>query len=117
MRIASFLIFSSLFISASYAQDAPPSARYINPMDIPVDLSGNFMEPRSNHFHSGLDMRTQGQEGIPVKAIADGWVSRIKISPWGYGKAIYIDHGDGHTSVYGHLQRLKGPVADACLDA
>ncbi len=86
-------------------------------MDIPLELSGNFMEPRNNHFHSGLDMRTQGREGIPVKAVASGWVSRIKISPWGYGKAVYIDHGDGHTSVYGHLQQLKGGAYDACLSA
>lgn len=82
-----------------------------------MELSGNFMEPRSNHFHSGLDIRTQGREGIPVRAVADGWVSRIKISPWGYGKAVYIDHGNGHTSVYGHLSELKGAVAEACLDA
>ncbi|MEO8589359.1 MAG: M23 family metallopeptidase, partial [Flavobacteriales bacterium] len=86
-------------------------------MDIPLSLSGNFMEPRNDHFHSGLDMRTEGREGIPVRAVADGWVSRIKISPWGYGKAVYIDHPDGHTSVYGHLQQLKGAVAEACLEA
>ncbi len=86
-------------------------------MDHAIELSGNFMEPRGDHFHSGLDIRTQGKEGLPVKAVADGWISRIKISPWGYGKAVYIDHPDGHTSVYGHLQTLKGPVAKACLDA
>lgn len=86
-------------------------------MDIPVALSGNFMEPRNNHFHSGLDMRTGGVEGVPVRAVADGWVSRIKISPWGYGKAVYIEHKDGHTSVYGHLSELKGAVAVACSDA
>jgi hypothetical protein len=86
-------------------------------MDHPIELSGNFMEPRNDHFHSGIDIRTEGQEGLPVKAVADGWVSRVKISPWGYGKAVYIDHPDGHTSVYGHLQQLKGPVAKACLDA
>lgn len=101
----------------SSAQEAKQYPRFITPMDIPVSLSGNFMEPRDNHFHSGLDIRTQGQEGIPVRSVADGWVSRIKISPWGYGKAVYIDHPDGHTSVYGHLQQLKGTVGGACLDA
>ncbi len=111
------LIFIGFIPSFHYAQDSASVRRFINPMDIPLDLSGNFMEPRSNHFHSGLDMRTQGREGVPVKAIADGWVSRIKISPWGYGKAVYIDHGDGHTSVYGHLQQLIGPVYEACLAA
>ncbi|MBL7938078.1 MAG: M23 family metallopeptidase [Flavobacteriales bacterium] len=111
------LLASVLIASASSAQEGPAKSLFINPMDIPLDLSGNFMEPRGDHFHSGLDMRTQGKEGIPVRAVADGWVSRIKISPWGYGKAVYIDHPDGHTSVYGHLQQLKGPVAEACLDA
>lgn len=85
-------------------------------MDIPLELAGNFMEPRAGHFHSGLDIRTGGREGIPVKAVADGWVSRIKLSPWGYGKAVYIDHPNGYTSVYGHLQTLNGPMAEAALD-
>lgn len=109
------LIVSVLFGTSIVAQSGP--IRYIPPMDHPIELSGNFMEPRNDHFHSGLDIRTQGREGLPVKAVADGWVSRIKISPWGYGKAVYIDHPDGHTSVYGHLQVLQGPVAKACLDA
>lgn len=111
------LLLSALATLTSSAQEKPVQPMFIKPMDIPLDLSGNFMEPRGDHFHSGLDMRTQGKEGIPVRAVADGWVSRIKISPWGYGKAVYIDHPDGHTSVYGHLQQLKGPVAEACLDA
>jgi murein DD-endopeptidase MepM/ murein hydrolase activator NlpD len=115
-RRAAPLLALGLWAGALHAQESAPP-RYINPMDIPLELSGNFMEPRSNHFHSGLDMRTQGREGIPVKAVADGWVSRIKISPWGYGKAVYIDHGNGHTSVYGHLSALVGNVAEACLDA
>ncbi len=114
IRASLLLISSALYWSSTSAQ-AP--VRFISPVDIPVDLSGNFMEPRGDHFHSGLDIRTQGKEGVPVKAVADGWVSRIKISPWGYGKAVYIDHPDGHTSVYGHLQVLKGNVAKACLDA
>ncbi|MBP7407669.1 MAG: M23 family metallopeptidase [Flavobacteriales bacterium] len=111
----STLIFSVLIVSANCAQEARSTSGFIAPMDIPLELAGNFMEPRSDHFHSGLDLRTQGREGIPVKSVADGWVSRIKISPWGYGKAVYIDHPDGHTSVYGHLQVLQGPLADACL--
>lgn len=106
-----------LCASTSSAQTGDVQPVYIPPMDIPMILSGNFMELRSNHFHSGLDFKTQGREGIPVKAVADGWVSRIKISPWGYGKAVYIDHPTGHTSVYGHLSALQGTVAEACLDA
>ena len=115
-RTVFVLTFSALFFSTLVGQNGK-AQHYILPMDLPLDLSGNFMEPRSNHFHSGIDIRTGGQEGVPVKAVADGWVSRIKISPWGYGKAVYIDHGNGHTSVYGHLKELLGPVAEACLKA
>ncbi|MCC6839334.1 MAG: M23 family metallopeptidase [Flavobacteriales bacterium] len=86
------------------------------PMDLPVEVSGNFMELRSNHFHSGIDLKTNGRTGLPVKATAAGWVSRIKISPWGYGKAVYISHPNGYTTVYGHLDRLHGKLASTLLD-
>ncbi len=111
------LIISSLFASQLSAQEVPGKFNFIHPMDIPLELSGNFMEPRNDHFHSGLDMRTESREGIPVKAVADGWISRIKISPFGYGKAVYIDHANGLTSVYGHLKELQGATGEACLDA
>ena len=74
------------------------------------------MELRTGHFHSGLDMRTEGREGLDVKAADDGWVSRVKVSPWGYGKALYIDHPNGHTTVYGHLRNYTGAIAEAVLD-
>ena len=77
---------------------------------IPLDLSGSFGELRSNHFHSGLDFKTKGIEGLPVYAVGDGYVSRIKISVFGYGKAIYITHPNGYTSVYGHLQKANGAI-------
>lgn len=116
-KVINTLIISVLIPFNSWAQKPSPAPRYIYPMDIPLQLSGNFMEPRNDHFHSGLDMRTEGREGIPVKAVADGYVSRIKIGPWGYGKAVYIQHPDGYTSVYGHLQRLEGKVGERCLTA
>ncbi len=101
------MIFCALCISTlSVAQS--PRTGFLPPLDIPLELSGNFMELRSDHFHSGLDFKTLGREGLNVKAVGDGWVSRIKISPWGYGKAVYIDHPNGTTSVYGHLKELKG---------
>ncbi|MEZ4739717.1 MAG: M23 family metallopeptidase [Flavobacteriales bacterium] len=81
-----------------------------------MDLSGNFMEPGATTSIPDWTCGPRARRD-PVRSVADGWVSRIKISPWGYGKAVYIDHPDGHTSVYGHLQQLKGPVAKACLDA
>ncbi len=84
---------------------------FISPMDIPINLAANFGELRTNHFHTGLDIKTGGQEGVPVRSIADGYVSRIKISPSGYGKCIYITHPNGFTSVYAHLKELKEPLA------
>lgn len=86
------------------------------PMNLPIEVAGNFMELRSNHFHSGLDMKTNGRTGQSVMSVADGWVSRIKVSPWGYGKAVYVDHPSGYTTVYGHLDRLNGKLASALLD-
>ena len=83
-----------------------PKDYFAPPLDIPLYLSGNFAELRSNHFHTGLDMKTQNTEGKNVLAAADGVVSRISISPWGYGKAVYIRHPNGYTTVYGHLSRL-----------
>jgi hypothetical protein len=70
-------------------------------------LSGTFGELRGNHFHSGIDIKTQGVTGKDILAAADGYVSRIKISPWGYGKALYIKHPNGYTTVYGHLKQFN----------
>lgn len=92
----------SFFCINTYAQNAPPST-FIPPMQLPFHLAGSFAEPRENHFHSGIDIKTNGIEGQPVFAIADGYISRIRVSPYGYGKAIYITHTNGYTSVYGHL--------------
>ncbi len=94
-----------------FSQDSIPKNYFQSPLGIPLYLAGNFGELRSNHFHSGLDMKTQGKEGFKVYAAADGYVSRVKISPWGYGKTIYIDHPNGYTTVYAHLQRYKGVIA------
>lgn len=79
-------------------------------MDIPLILSGTFGELRPNHFHSGMDFKTQQREGIPIYAVAEGYVSRIKISHWGYGKAVYITHPNGYTSVYGHLKKFDKKI-------
>ena len=92
------------------AQEILPQNYFRSPLDIPLYLAGNFGELRSNHFHSGLDMKTQGKEGLKIYAAADGYVSRIKVSPWGYGKTIYIDHPNGYTTVYAHLQGYSGEI-------
>ncbi|MDP4276929.1 MAG: M23 family metallopeptidase [Bacteroidota bacterium] len=79
------------------------------PMHITPVLSGNFGELRNNHFHSGLDFKTNHQTGIPVYAAAAGWVSRIRISANGFGYAIYLGHPNGYTTVYGHLLKYAPP--------
>lgn len=84
--------------------------KVLNPLPIEPSLSGNYGELRSNHFHGGLDLKTGGQQGVEVLAAGDGYVSRIKISPYGYGKAVYIDHPEGYTTVYGHLKSLNDTV-------
>lgn len=85
--------------------------QFRKPLDIPVLLSGNFGELRSNHFHSGIDFKTQGVEGKPIHSVQDGYVSRISVSPWGYGNGLYITHPDGTTTVYGHLLKFSGKIA------
>ncbi len=107
MRIALVFIF---FYSSLFAQNQYPRDYFRSPLDIPLRLSGNFGELRSNHFHAGFDIKTQKTEGLNVYAIADGYVSRIKISAFGYGKAIYITHPNGFTSVYGHLKLAAGEI-------
>jgi len=83
---------------------------FISPLDIPLILSGTFGELRPNHFHAGIDLKTKGSSGLKVYSIADGYVSRIKVSPSGYGKAVYITHPNGYTSVYAHLMRYNDKI-------
>lgn len=91
---------------------SPSEANLRVPLDIPLLLSGNFGELRNNHFHSGLDFKTQGRVGLPVYAAADGYVSRVVVSPWGFGRAVYITHpGLGLVTVYGHLQSFSTRIA------
>lgn len=75
-------------------------------------LSGNFAELRPNHFHTGLDFKTGGQEGVPILAAADGWVYRIKISSYGYGNVIYLKHPNGMITLYGHLRNFNKELQD-----
>mgnify|MGYP003439522848 FL=1 len=108
MKLLLAILLAPLFL---FSQDYPQET-FQSPLGIPLDLSGSFGELRSNHFHSGLDFKTSGKEGLPVYAAADGYISRIKISTFGYGKAIYITHPNGYTSVYGHLQKANGAIQD-----
>ena len=81
-----------------------------SPIGIPIILAGNFAELRTNHFHSGIDIKTKGSQGYRIYSIDSGYVSRINISHWGYGKAIYVNHTNGYTSVYAHLRNFPEKI-------
>lgn len=85
-----------------------------SPLDIPLAISGNFGELRSNAFHAGIDCKTSAMVGPNVYAVADGYVSRIKVDLNGFGKALYIDHPNGVTSVYGHLEVFREDIDKYC---
>ena len=80
------------------------------PLDIPIILSGTFAELRPNHFHAGIDIKTKGTEGFNVYSIGDGYISRIQITHGGYGKALYIKHDNGQSSVYAHLKKYSPKI-------
>ena len=108
IRLITVLAFVTAALGLA-AQESFP--KYGSPLDIPITLSATFGEIRPNHIHAGLDIKTQGVEGKKVYAVADGYVSRIGVSPYGYGNVLYITHYDGYTSVYAHLQRFSGEIA------
>lgn len=98
-----YCLFAAIY---AQAQRAYPADYFRNPLDIPIILAGNFGECRPGHFHSGIDIKTQGRENLPVYAAADGYISRIKIEKGGFGHAIYITHPNGYTTLYAHLNNF-----------
>ncbi len=104
----SFLVLCSLLPSA---QVDFPKNDFIAPVDFKLALSGTFGELRPNHFHSGIDIKTFGAINKPLYAIADGFVSRVAVSPGGFGKAVYIEHPNGYTSVYAHCNKFADEIA------
>ncbi len=94
----------------AFVQNPAKVRKFHPPLAIPMILSGSFGEVRSGHLHSGIDIKTQGRTGKKVFAVASGYVSRIKVSPGGYGKALYITHPNGLVSVYGHLSRFNSTL-------
>lgn len=117
--ILKFISLSALFFlsNVSVAQLKLDTLGWKAPLHIPLYLSGNFAELRSGHFHAGLDFKTQGKEGFRVYAVKDGFVSRIKVSPTGYGHSIYISHPDGYTSVYAHMREYNIQIGRYVRDA
>lgn len=104
------VLFFCLICQQTFSQSKYDSIAFQSPLDIPLVLAGNFAELRSNHFHTGIDIKTQGVEGKLVRSVEDGYVSRIKISHWGYGKVIYVTHPNGYTSVYAHLKSFNTEI-------
>ena len=104
------LVFILLISNSLMSQNNLFKQEITSPLDIPIILSGTYGELRSNHFHSGIDIKTKGIEGLNVYSYANGYVSRIKISHGGYGKALYIKHPDGTTTVYGHLKKFSSKI-------
>lgn len=98
-----FVLFLNMPLKADNKEFSPP-------FDFPVLFSGNFAELRSNHFHGGVDFKTQGVTGKPIHAVADGYVSRVTVAPGGYGNAMYVTHYNGYTTVYGHLEKFMPEI-------
>jgi len=109
------LLISGLFLRVKaqnpVATQQYPKNYFRYPLDLPPKTVGSFGELRPNHFHAGLDFRTNQQDGYPVHAAADGFVSRLKVQFGGFGNAVYITHPNGYTTVYGHLRNFNPELA------
>jgi murein DD-endopeptidase MepM/ murein hydrolase activator NlpD len=115
MRKINLLLIISFLSFSIQAQDIYKSIDYPQnyfrlPLDIAPVIAGSFGELRGNHFHSGLDYKTNQREGYPVYAVADGYISRLRVSATGFGNAVYITHPNGYTSVYGHLKKYNDRI-------
>lgn len=118
--LALLLLFPGIVLNC-LAQDVVQTRSYPKdyfryPLDLPPKIVGSFGELRPNHFHSGLDFRTNQKDGYPIHAAADGFVSRLRVQFGGFGNAIYITHPNGFTTVYGHLQSFSPEIAKLVHD-
>ncbi len=115
--ITAFFLLTNFAFNYSYptainnADKTYPKNYFRSPLDIPLYLSGTFAEMRPNHLHSGIDIKTNSVEGLPVYSVADGYVSRVRIQAVGFGNSIYVTHPNGYVSVYAHLQRYSPAIA------
>jgi hypothetical protein len=109
-KLPVFFIF--FFLSLFSKAQSYPQYYFRHPLDIPMQLVANFGEIRTNHWHMGLDIRTQQKVNLTVRAAADGYISRVSVEPGGFGQAIYIDHPNGYTTVYGHLNSFFPALAN-----
>jgi len=106
-----FVFFKNSTAQKIYSNTKYPLTDFREPLDIiPPALAGSFGELRTNHFHSGIDFRTNQRIGYPVYAVADGYISRLRVQNSAFGLALYINHPNGYTSVYGHLSRFNPKI-------
>jgi murein DD-endopeptidase MepM/ murein hydrolase activator NlpD len=111
-RIPVLVTALGFFFVSLWAQDKDLAGYYASPLAInPLTLSGSMGEFRATHFHTGYDFRVGGVSGAPVYAVAEGYVSRITVSPGGYGNALQITHPNGTVSLYGHLESFAPDIA------
>ena len=109
MQLKLFCFLYSITPFLSFSQIKPgeyPQGYFRSPLNIPIKLSANFGELRANHWHMGLDIRTNQKENLPVHAAAGGYISKVRIEPLGYGHAIFINHPNGLTTIYGHMNEF-----------
>lgn len=110
-RFLTVLLFAAIGPGAQ-AQRLDPDD-YIYPIrDVARLYAANFGEIRPAHFHAGVDIKTDGAEGKPLVAVADGYVSRVSLTAGGYGRAVYLTLRNGTTAVYGHLQRFRDDIEE-----
>jgi hypothetical protein len=109
MLLSRFIILSLLVLN-NFADTPENNTAFISPVKIPLSLSANFGELRIDHFHSGLDIKTQGVTGKEVVAAASGYIYRISVSPGGFGRAVYLKHPSGYSTVYGHLEKFNPEI-------
>ncbi|SEI70780.1 Peptidase family M23 [Dyadobacter sp. SG02] len=114
VRSGLFVLGLAGVVQESFAQkQSYPKGYYQFPIrpGLPNSLAGGLGDLRSNHFHAGLDIRTQQREGLPVYAAAEGYVYKVAVQRTGYGNVIYLRHPNGQTTVYGHLLKFGDPLA------
>ena len=105
-----------LLVLLACSGGAEPAA-LLWPLELQPALSSTFGETRSTAFHAGIDLKTWGKTGYPVRAVADGWILRVRTSPWGYGRALYQRLADGRIAVYAHLEGFFKPVHERVREA
>ncbi len=105
------VFFLNVFLNAGAQTANSIVNNFRPPLDVKMELNGNYGEIRPNHFHAGIDLKTDPIKNLPIHSIADGYVSRIKISTYGYGKVLYVTHPNGYVSVYAHQQRFNTEIA------